>query len=148
MSQQVETLLKKLIKRNPQIKSVAVVNYEGILIASVLFPGTNESSFGAMSAALLGLGEHALQEIEGGRLREIYVRGDNMMLIVVGVSDVGVIAVTVDSDAPLGVVLMEIRRTANMLSSLLSQKQDVSDILGSDLSILEDFSFKDILEEE
>ncbi len=148
MNQQVEAILKQLVKRNPQIKSVAVVNYEGILIASLLFPGTNESSFGAMSAALLGLGEHALKEIQGGDLREIYVRGDSMMLIIVGIGDVGVIAITVDSDAPLGVVLMEVRRTANQLARILSQKQDLSEILGSDLSILEGFSFKDIIGEE
>jgi len=61
---------------------------------------------------------------------------------------VGVIAITVDSDAPLGVVLMEVRRTANSLAKILSQKQDLSEILGSDLSILEGFSFKDIIGEE
>ncbi|NPA80055.1 MAG: hypothetical protein GXO29_03265 [Thermotogae bacterium] len=148
MNRQVENLLKQLVKRNPQIKAVAVVNFEGILISSLSLQGANESSFGAMSAALLGLGEHALREIQGGELREIYVRGEEMMLVIVGIGDVGVIAITVDADAPLGVILMEVRRTANALNKVLSQKQDLSDILGSDLSILEEFSFKDIIGEE
>ncbi|NPB04628.1 MAG: hypothetical protein GXO39_09525 [Thermotogae bacterium] len=148
MNQQVESLLKQLAKRNPQIKAVAVVNYEGILIAALSLRGANESSFGAMAAALLGLGEQALKEIQGGNLREIYVRGEDMMLIIVGIGDVGVIAITVDADAPLGVVLMEVRRSAKALSKILSQKQDLADILGSDLSLLEGFSFKDIIGEE
>lgn len=148
MNNQVEQILKALVKKNPQIKSAAVVNSEGILIASHLFPGTNESSFGAMSAALLGLGEHTLQEIKGGKLREIYIRGEDMMLVVVGISNLGVITITVDSEAPLGVILVEVRKSAEVLSTILSKQQDITEILGSDLSLLEGFSFKDILGEE
>jgi len=148
MNNQVEQILKAMVKKNPQIKSAAVVNSEGILIASHLFPGTNESSFGAMAAALLGLGEHVLQEIKGGKLREVYVRGDDMMLVIVGISNVGVISITVDAEAPLGVILVEVRKTAELLEGVISKQQDITEILGSDLSLLEGFSFKDILGEE
>jgi hypothetical protein len=46
------------------------------------------------------------------------------------------------------VILVEVRKTAELLEGIISKQQDITEILGSDLSLLEGFSFKDILGEE
>ena len=148
MNSQIETILKTLTRRNPHINAAAVINVEGISLASSLEPGTNEESFAAMSAAILGLGESVLEEIGGGAQKEIYLKGKDKMVVIAGAGKEGVLAVTVMSEAPLGLVLVEVRKAAADIAKLLSAQMDVSDLLGSDLSLLEGFSFTDLIGDE
>ncbi|MGB9589631.1 MAG: roadblock/LC7 domain-containing protein [candidate division WOR-3 bacterium] len=148
MESQVETILKNLIRKTPHIKAAAVINVEGISLASALEQGTNEESFGAMAAALLGLGENVLEEIKGGILREIYIKGEDKMVVIAGAGQEGVLAVSVMSEAPLGLILVEVRKAATEISKVISTHVDVSEIFGTDLSLLEGFSFTDLIGEE
>lgn len=148
MANEIEAILKNLLRRTPHIKAASVINIEGIALASALEPGTNEESFAAMSAAILGLGENVLEEIRGGALREIYIKGEDKMVVIAGAGKEGVLAVSVMSEAPLGLILVEVRRAASEIAKHLVPQVDVSDLLGSDLSLLEGFSFTDLIGEE
>ena len=148
MDSKLELILKNLTKRTPHIKAAAVVNVEGISLASALEPGTNEESFAAMSAALLGLGENVLEEIRGGTLKEVYVKGEDKMVVIAGAGKEGVLAVSVSSEAPLGLILVEVRKAAKEVAKHLEEQVDVSEIFGTDLSLLEGFSFSDLIGEE
>ncbi len=148
MDSKLELILKNLTKRTPHIKAAAVINVEGISLASALEPGTNEESFAAMSAALLGLGENVLEEIRGGTLREVYVKGEDKMVVIAGAGKEGVLAVSVSSEAPLGLILVEVRKAAKEVAKHLEEQVDVSEIFGTDLSLLEGFSFSDLIGEE
>ncbi len=148
MDSKLELILKNLTKRTPHIKAAAVINVEGISLASALEPGTNEESFAAMSAALLGLGENVLEEIRGGTLKEVYVKGEDKMVVIAGAGKEGVLAVSVSSEAPLGLILVEVRKAAKEVAKHMEEQVDVSEIFGTDLSLLEGFSFSDLIGEE
>lgn len=151
--EKIEELLNQLIKKVPQIRAAAVVNSEGIVIASVLEGNISEENFGAMSAALLGLGDSVLSEVKGGKLSEIYVKGNDKMILLSKISKDQLLSLSISSDAPLGLLLVEVRKTAKMIGTILSEMEktqtvaDISELLGGDTSIIEGLSFKDLLEE-
>ncbi|MCS7244650.1 MAG: roadblock/LC7 domain-containing protein [candidate division WOR-3 bacterium] len=145
--------MNQLIRKVPQIRAAAVVNTEGIVIASVLEGNISEENFGAMSAALLGLGDSVLSEVKGGKLSEIYVKGNEKMILLSKISKDQLLSLSISSDAPLGLLLVEVRKTAKMIGAILSEMEktqtvtDISELLGGDTSIIEGLSFKDLLEE-
>ncbi|MCX7946995.1 MAG: roadblock/LC7 domain-containing protein [candidate division WOR-3 bacterium] len=151
--EKIEELLNQLIRKVPQIRAAAVVNTEGIVIASVLEGNISEENFGAMSAALLGLGDSVLSEVKGGKLSEIYVKGNEKMILLSKISKDQLLSLSISSDAPLGLLLVEVRKTAKMIGAILSEMEktqtvtDISELLGGDTSIIEGLSFKDLLEE-
>lgn len=153
MMEKIEELLNQLIRKVPQIRAAAVVNTEGIVISSVLEGDISEENFGAMSAALLGLGDSVLSEVKGGKLSEIYVKGIDKMILLSKISKDHLLSLSISSDAPLGLLLVEVRKTAKLISSVLVEIEksqpavDISDLLGGDTSIIEGLSFKDLLEE-
>jgi hypothetical protein len=153
MMEKIEELLNQLIRKVPQIRAAAVVNTEGIVISSVLEGDVSEENFGAMSAALLGLGDSVLSEVKGGKLSEIYVKGTDKMILLSKISKDHLLSLSITSDAPLGLLLVEVRKTAKLISSVLAEIEksqptvDIGDLLGGDTSIIEGLSFKDLLEE-
>ncbi|MEO0208958.1 MAG: roadblock/LC7 domain-containing protein, partial [candidate division WOR-3 bacterium] len=92
--------MNQLIKKVPHIRAAAVVNTEGIVMSSVLEGDISEENFGAMSAALLGLGDSVLSEVKGGKLSEIYVKGIDKMILLSKISKDHLLSLSISSDAP------------------------------------------------
>ena len=152
--EKVELILQDLIKKVPQIRAAAVANMEGIVMASELGSEINEENFGAISAALVGLGDTVLSELKGGALSEIYVKGKDRMLLLYRISKDYLLALSITTDASLGLLLVEVRKAAKAVRKYMeeiekaSQETDVQELFGSDTTFLEGLSFTDLLDEE
>ncbi len=111
--------LRRLQEFNPEIEAVAAVSVEGLLIASDLKSDLEDERISAMSAAMLGLGERIAMELKRGALNEFLIRGDLGFVILLSVNDEAVLTALATEDAKLGLVLLDMRRTAEDLRSEL-----------------------------
>ncbi len=71
--QQLARVLDDLIGEDSSIHAAALVSLDGLTMASALPPGMEADRVGAMSAAILGLGERAAAELGRGQLAEVII---------------------------------------------------------------------------
>jgi len=111
--------LKKLQISSPDIQASAVVSVDGLIIASALPGSVEEDRVSAMSAAMLSLGERISIELSRGDLDQVYIRGDNGYVMLTSVGNDAVLTVMANVNAKLGLIFLDIKRTAENLSGLV-----------------------------
>ncbi len=118
-SQQLVEELKKLQVSSPDIQASAIVSADGLIIASALPHNVEEDRVSAMSAAMLSLGERISLELRRGNLDQVYIRGDNGYVMLVAVGGDAVLTILAGVKAKLGLVFLDIKRTAETLEELI-----------------------------
>ncbi len=118
-SKQMVEELKKLQISSPDIQASAVVSVDGLIIASALPGSVEEDRVSAMSAAMLSLGERISIELKRGDLDQVYIRGDNGYVMLTSVGQDAVLTVMASVNAKLGLIFLDIKRTADALSELI-----------------------------
>lgn len=111
--------LRDLQGTTPEVEASAVVSVDGLIIASSLPAGIEEDRVSAMSAAMLSLGERIASELGRGMLDQVYVKGGNGYVILMSVGDEAVLTTIVRKDAKLGLIFLDMRRSADDLEKLV-----------------------------
>jgi uncharacterized protein len=111
--------LRDLQSTTPEIEASAVVSVDGLIIASSLPAGVEEDRVSAMSAAMLSLGERIASELGRGTLDQVYVKGDNGYVILMSIGEEAVLTTLVRKAAKLGLIFLDMRRTADDLERLV-----------------------------
>jgi len=111
--------LRDLQGTTPEVEASAVVSVDGLIIASSLPAGIEEDRVSAMSAAMLSLGERIAGELGRGMLDQVYVKGANGYVILMSVGDEAVLTTIVRKDAKLGLIFLDMRRSADDLEKLV-----------------------------
>ena len=81
-AQHIRQALEDLNTSSADIEASALISIDGLLIDAVMPHGMDEDRLGAMSAALLSLGERTARELGRGRLERVLVQGENGYVIV------------------------------------------------------------------
>ena len=113
-------LLKELQMTTPDIEASAVVSVDGLIIASALPADVEEDRVSAMSAAMLSLGERIASELHRGVLDQVFVRGEEGYVLLMSVGEEAVLTALARKNAKLGLVFLDMKRTAGELLRLLS----------------------------
>jgi predicted regulator of Ras-like GTPase activity (Roadblock/LC7/MglB family) len=111
--------LRDLQATTPEIEASAVVSVDGLIMASSLPPGIEEDRVSAMSAAMLSLGERISNELGRGSLDQVYIKGHDGFVILMSVGDEAVLTTLVREGAKLGLIFLDMRRTADDLEKLV-----------------------------
>ncbi len=111
--------LRSLQMSTPDVEASALVSVDGLIIASALPAGVEEDRVSAMSAAMLSLGDRISSELGRGTLSQVYVKGDQGYVILMSVGAEAVLTVLAHQEAKLGLVFLDMRRTAEDLAALL-----------------------------
>ena len=101
------------------IEASAVVSVDGLIMASALQHGVEEDRVSAMSAAMLSLGERISTELGRGLLDQVYIKGKEGYVILMSVGDEAVLTTLVREGAKLGLIFLDMRRTADDLEKLV-----------------------------
>jgi predicted regulator of Ras-like GTPase activity (Roadblock/LC7/MglB family) len=104
---------------SPDIEASAVVSVDGLTIASALPQNVEEDRVSAMSAAMLSLGERIASELGRGRLDQVYVKGELGYVILMSVGEEAVLTALAGEKAKLGLIFLDMGRTAAELTRLL-----------------------------
>jgi uncharacterized protein len=111
--------LRDLQATTPEIEGAGVVSVDGLIMASSLPAGVEEDRVSAMSAAMLSLGERIAGELGRGELDQVYVKGKTGYIYLMYVGEEAVLTTLVREGAKLGLVLLDMRRTADDLEKLV-----------------------------
>lgn len=106
--EELTSILKNLLDVSPDFQGSALVSTDGFVIASVLPEGTSEEKVGAMSAAILSLGERASSELNKGKLSTVFVEGEDGYAIITSVTDNVLLLLSTTKYAKLGLVFYEL----------------------------------------
>ena len=118
-TEQMIDCLKDLQVSTPDIESAAVVSVDGLIMASSLPAGVEEDRVSAMSAAMLSLGERIATELGRGMLDQVYIRGENGYVFLMSVGEEAVLTVLARQQAKLGLLFLDMKRTAQELSNIV-----------------------------
>ena len=111
--------LDALMDNNQEILASALVSLDGFTMASALPETMHDDRVGAMSAAILGLGERAAIELGRGPLTQVFVEGEDGYVILVAVGKRAVLTCIAASEAKLGLVLYDMRGAAEAIAEVL-----------------------------
>ena len=111
--------LRDLQAGTPDIEASAVVSVDGLIMASSLPAGVDEDRISAMSAAMLSLGDRIANELARGRLNQVYIKGDDGIIVLMAVGEEAVLTVLARSQAKLGLIFLDMNRATDDLARLL-----------------------------
>lgn len=111
--------LDDLMEQSPDVQAAALVSLDGFTMASALPGEMQEDRVGAMSAAILGLGERAAAELGRGRLSQVFIEGADGYVLLMAAGERAVLTVLADHQAKLGLTLYDMRRTAETIGDVL-----------------------------
>jgi hypothetical protein len=114
-----ERVLNRLMDGSPEIQAAALVSLDGFTMASALPEGMQEDRVGAMSAAILGLGERAATELGKGRLTQVFIEGEGGYVMLIAAGNRSVLTCLADIEAKLGLVLYDMREAASSIAQIL-----------------------------
>ncbi|MFU8891498.1 MAG: roadblock/LC7 domain-containing protein [Anaerosomatales bacterium] len=113
------TALEDLMEEASDIEAAALVSLDGFIIASALPEGMHEDRVGAMSAAILALGERAAAELGRSSLTQVFIEGADGYVLLVEVGGRAVLTVLARREAKLGLVLYDMRTAADTIAEIL-----------------------------
>jgi uncharacterized protein len=111
--------LRDLQASSPDVEASAVVSVDGLTMASALPATVEEDRVSAMSAAMLSLGERISSELGRGTLDQVYIKGEGGYVILMAIGDQAVLTILARPQTKLGLLFLDMRRTAEDLSKLL-----------------------------
>lgn len=111
--------LNQLMEDSQEIQAAALVSLDGFTMASALPDGMQEDRVGAMSAAILGLGERAAAELGRGQLSQVFIEGEGGYVLLIAAGGRAVLTCLADMDAKLGLVLYDMRAAAETIGEIL-----------------------------
>lgn len=111
--------LDDLMANSMDVQAAALVSMDGFTMAAALPEGMQEDRVGAMSAAILGLGERAAAELGRGHLSQVFIEGDDGYVVLIAAGSRAVLTTLALPDAKLGLVLYDMQATAATIAEIL-----------------------------
>jgi len=107
------------LKNVGDIDGAAIATRDGLLIASELPMDVNAQTFAAMSATMFGAAETAISELKKGKARRVISEAEDCKLVAVDAGASATLVALVRPEANLGLILMEIIKTANITKDIM-----------------------------
>ncbi len=119
--QKLEGLLDELMSTAPEIKGSILVRKDGLLLASSVKERIDRDIIAALSTALLNVSNRAAKELGSGKLSHIILVGDEGNITLTDVGRMGVLATITSKDANIGLLLLQMKRTAEKAAEILTE---------------------------
>ena len=111
--------LTELQASSGDIEACAIVSEDGLIIASLLPQGVEESRIAAMCAAMLSMGERTTGELKRGSLELLFLRGDSGYVITLRAGKHAVLVAMARKEARLGLIFFDLTKTADKIRNIL-----------------------------
>ena len=113
------SVLTELNGTSADIEASGIISTDGLMIASVLPAGMDEDRVGAMSAAMLSLGDRTAQELARGTLEQVLIKGAKGYVLMIYAGAEAVLTVLAKPNAKLGLIFLDVKRAAESVTELL-----------------------------
>ena len=101
------------------MEGAAIASSDGLIMAASLAGDAEEDRVGAMSAAMLALGERSAQELARGTVQQVYVKGNEGYVVLTKVGSEAVLICITNENVKLGLLFLELKRTVEDLKKVL-----------------------------
>jgi predicted regulator of Ras-like GTPase activity (Roadblock/LC7/MglB family) len=118
-SDKLNAILQNFVSGTGEVQGAAIVTPDGLPLATTLPGGMDEERVAAMSAAMLSLGERIGNELVRGLIDSIFVQGEKGFGILTSCGEDAVLLVLASEAAKQGLLMLEIKRAAAELMTLL-----------------------------
>lgn len=118
-SDMLESILSDLNGTSADIEASGIISTDGLMMASKLPAGMDEDRVGAMSAAMLSLGDRAAHELARGGLDQVLLKGDQGYVLMTHAGKEAVVTVMAKTDAKLGLIFLDVKRAAENVAKLI-----------------------------
>ena len=113
------SVLTELNGTSADIEASGVISTDGLMMAAVLPQGMDKDRVGAMSAAMLSLGDRTAQELERGTLEQVLIKGDRGYVLMAYAGKEAVLTVMAKPNSKLGLIFLDVKRAAENIAMLL-----------------------------
>ncbi|MDF2181483.1 roadblock/LC7 domain-containing protein [Neptuniibacter sp. CAU 1671] len=113
------SILRNLNGTSADIEACAVISIDGLMMAAQMPHGLDEDRVGAMSAAMLSLGERTAKELARGVMEQVLVKGDKGYILMTNASKDAVLTVVANANARLGLIFFDVRKAADEIGKVL-----------------------------
>lgn len=113
------SILSDLNGTSADIEASAVISTDGLVMASALPGNMDEDRVGAMSAAMLSLGDRTAQELARGTLDQVLVKGKKGYVLMTYAGSDSVMTVIAKPQAKLGLIFLDVKRAAERIASVV-----------------------------
>lgn len=113
------SILSDLNGSTADIEASAVLSTDGLMMASLLPASMDEDRVGAMSAAMLSLGDRTAKELARGELEQVLVKGNKGYVLLTYAGAEAVLTVLCKSNARLGLIFLDVKRAAESISKII-----------------------------
>ena len=113
------SILSELNGSSADIEASAIVSTDGLMMAALLPSSMDEDRVGAMSAALLSLGDRTARELARGSLEQVLIKGDHGYILMTHAGEDAVLTVLAKSQAKLGLIFLDVKRAADSVSKVI-----------------------------
>ena len=113
------SVLTELNGTSADIQASGVISTDGLMMASVLPAGMDEDRVGAMSAAMLSLGDRTASELARGTLEQVLIKGALGYVLMTYAGNEAVLTVMAKPNAKLGLIFLDVKRAAENIADLL-----------------------------
>jgi len=113
------SILSELNGTSADIEASAVISTDGLMMAAQLPAELDEDRVGAMSAAMLSLGDRTAQELARGGLEQVLVKGNNGYVLMTHAGGDAVVTVMAKPNAKLGLIFLDVKRASENIMKLI-----------------------------
>ncbi len=114
-----DSVLNELNGTSADIEASGVISIDGLMMASQLPAGMDEDRVGAMSAAMLSLGDRTSHELARGTLEQVLIKGVTGYVVMTSAGSEAVLTVLAKPDAKLGLIFLDVKRAAADVAKLI-----------------------------
>lgn len=118
-SEMLNSILSDLNGSSADIEASAVLSTDGLMMASLLPAGMDEDRVGAMSAAMLSLGDRTAEELARGALEQVLIKGNNGYILMTHAGNDAVVTVLAKPNARLGLIFLDVKRAAENIAKII-----------------------------
>ncbi len=118
-AEKLDELLRLLAGTSADIEATAIISTDGLVMASRVPGAIDDDRLGAISAAMLSLGDRAASELGRGALEQVLVKGEQGYIMLIHAGPDSVLTVLTRSTAKLGLIFLDIKRVARQVALVL-----------------------------
>ena len=112
-------ILRRLQGGTPDLEASALVSVDGLMIARALHQDIDEERAAGICAVLLNLGGRTSKELARGKLKQVYVQGEEGYIVMTQATEETVLMVITNNQAKLGLIFLEIRDAISEIKKII-----------------------------
>ena len=113
-------ILVRLQASSTDFEASAVVSEDGLMIASLLPPGIEESQVAGLSAGMLMMGVKTATELKKGNMKQLFVKGDYGYVVISQAGPNAVLLAICRENSKLGLIFLSLSKASEEIKKLLA----------------------------